>query len=166
MPWGVRIGGPGQHTRAAKVWGQRRYKDLDGDRELGTRNLKIALRRLRKFARDGATEELDLDNTIDATARWLGASRSRRMAALGATIWILSREIVLVKDVERLVGNVSYCQAFRSCTRSTFQEVYPWLAAHQRYYRHQVVLPPAAWYELLLASFLLPLMQQELDSPE
>ncbi|MHA6287081.1 vWA domain-containing protein [Maricaulis sp. CAU 1757] len=72
-PAGVRIGGESRNKRAVKVWEQRRYKDLDGDRELGTRNLKIALRRLRKFARDGARDELDLSGTIDATARqgWL-----------------------------------------------------------------------------------------------
>jgi len=72
-PSGVRIGGESRHKKAAKVWEKRRYKDLDGERELGTRNLKVALRRLRKFARDSAQEELDLGGTIDATARqgWL-----------------------------------------------------------------------------------------------
>jgi uncharacterized protein len=72
-PAGVRIGGPSTHKRATKVWEARRFADLDSDRELGTRNLKVALRRLRRFARDGAAEELDLDGTIRATARqgWL-----------------------------------------------------------------------------------------------
>ena len=51
-----------------KVWDKREFKDLDGDVELGTRNIKIALRRLRKFARTGAPEELDLDGTIMETA--------------------------------------------------------------------------------------------------
>src|SRR6187399_303596 len=72
-PEGVRIGGPGRHGRAIKVWEKREFRDLDGTRELGTRNIKVALRRLRRFAREGAAEELDLDGTIDGTARrgWL-----------------------------------------------------------------------------------------------
>ena len=68
-PEGVRIGGPARHGRAAKVWEAREYRNLDATRELGTRNIKMALRRLRRFAREGAAEELDLDGTISATAR-------------------------------------------------------------------------------------------------
>jgi uncharacterized protein with von Willebrand factor type A (vWA) domain len=67
-PEGVRIGGPGRNRTAVKVWEQRSYKDYDADKELGTRNLKVALRRLRKFARQGADDELALDATIQATA--------------------------------------------------------------------------------------------------
>src|SRR5215510_7004792 len=68
-PEGVRIGqDESRHKRAVKVWDQRAFKDLDGDVELGTRNIKVALRRLRKFARTGAPEELDLDATIKGTA--------------------------------------------------------------------------------------------------
>ena len=72
-PEGIRIGGPGRHGRAIKVWEQREFRDLDGERELGTRNIKVALRRLRRFAREGAADELDIDATIDGTARqgWL-----------------------------------------------------------------------------------------------
>ncbi len=69
-PEGVRIGQDKmRHGRAVKIWDKRRFKNLDGDRELGTRNIKVALRRLRKFAREGAAEELDIDDTINATAR-------------------------------------------------------------------------------------------------
>ncbi|MCC5996883.1 MAG: VWA domain-containing protein [Oceanicaulis sp.] len=68
-PAGVRIGGKSRNRQAVKVWESRRFKDLDSERELGTRNLKVALRRLRRFAREGAEEELDLDATINATAR-------------------------------------------------------------------------------------------------
>lgn len=68
-PAGVRIGGQSRNRQAVKVWEHRRFKDLDSERELGTRNLKVALRRLRRFARDGAAEELDLKETINATAR-------------------------------------------------------------------------------------------------
>ncbi|UZK66809.1 vWA domain-containing protein [Sphingomonas sp. M1-B02] len=72
-PEGVRIGGESKHGRALKVWEGREYKNLDNSRELGTRNIKVALRRLRRFAREGAADELDIDGTIDGTARqgWL-----------------------------------------------------------------------------------------------
>jgi hypothetical protein len=69
-PEGVRIGqDKGRHGRAVKVWDKREYKNLDDSVELGTRNIKVALRRLRKFAREGAPDELDLDGTIAGTAR-------------------------------------------------------------------------------------------------
>ena len=67
-PEGVRIGGSGRNRTAVKVWEQRSYRDYDAERELGTRNIKVALRRLRKFAREGLEEELALDATIRATA--------------------------------------------------------------------------------------------------
>ncbi|WP_180125513.1 VWA domain-containing protein [Rhodoferax sp. BLA1] len=67
-PKGIRIGGPGQNKSAVKVWEQRAYRDYDDTQELGTRNIKVALRRLRKFAREGHAEELDLDDTIRSTA--------------------------------------------------------------------------------------------------
>ncbi|WP_076068642.1 vWA domain-containing protein [Sphingomonas montana] len=72
-PEGVRIGGEGRHGRAVKVWDRREFRNLDNSRELGTRNIKVALRRLRRFARTGAADELDLDATIDGTAKqgWL-----------------------------------------------------------------------------------------------
>jgi uncharacterized protein with von Willebrand factor type A (vWA) domain len=68
-PEGVRIGQDGNRNfRAVKVWDKREFKDLDENVELGTRNIKVALRRLRKFARTGAPDELDLDGTIKGTA--------------------------------------------------------------------------------------------------
>ncbi|GGB33873.1 VWA domain-containing protein [Sphingomonas metalli] len=72
-PEGVQIGGEGQHGRAVKVWERREFRNLNATRALGTRNIKVALRRLRRFAREGAAEELDLDATIAGTARqgWL-----------------------------------------------------------------------------------------------
>ena len=72
-PQGIRIGQEkGRNKSAVKVWDQRAYKDYDDTQELGTRNLKIALRRLRKFAREGHEEELDLDETISKTAENAG----------------------------------------------------------------------------------------------
>ena len=68
-PEGIRIGqNESRHQKAVKVWDKRNFKNLDGDVELGTRNIKVALKRLRKWARDGAQDELDLDNTIRKTA--------------------------------------------------------------------------------------------------
>ncbi len=72
-PAGIRVGGPSAGNRTAvKVWEQRAYRDYDDEVELGTRNIKVALRRLRRFAREGAEDELDLDNTIASTARNAG----------------------------------------------------------------------------------------------
>jgi uncharacterized protein with von Willebrand factor type A (vWA) domain len=69
-PEGVRIGQQGSRNRSAtKVWDKREYRNLDDSVELGTRNIKVALRRLRKFAREGAADQLDLNDTIDKTAR-------------------------------------------------------------------------------------------------
>ena len=68
-PEGVRIGQDGsRHGRAVKVWDRREFRDLDDTREIGTRTIKVALRRLRRWAREGAAEELDLDGTIRSTA--------------------------------------------------------------------------------------------------
>ena len=72
-PEGIRIGQDKSRNRSAvKVWDQREYRNLDGDVQLGTRNIKVALRRLRRFAREGAAEELDLDHTITKTAKNAG----------------------------------------------------------------------------------------------
>jgi uncharacterized protein with von Willebrand factor type A (vWA) domain len=71
-PEGIRIGGKSRNRTAVKVWEQREYKDYDGERELGVRNIKVALRRLRRFARTGAAEELALDDTIRSTANNAG----------------------------------------------------------------------------------------------
>ncbi|MEO1724898.1 MAG: VWA domain-containing protein [Pseudomonadota bacterium] len=73
-PEGVRIGQQeSRHRRAVKVWDKREFRNLDGDAEIGTRSIKIALRRLRRWAREGAADELDLDGTIRSTAHngWL-----------------------------------------------------------------------------------------------
>lgn len=68
-PEGVRIGGPSRQRSAVKVWEQRQYQNLDDDQVLGTRQMQIALRRLRRFARQGTPEELDVDATIKSTAK-------------------------------------------------------------------------------------------------
>ncbi len=71
-PEGIRVGPNGKNGKAVKVWDRRDFKDLDDNIQIGIRNIKLALRRLRKFARTGSTDELDLDNTISSTARNAG----------------------------------------------------------------------------------------------
>jgi uncharacterized protein with von Willebrand factor type A (vWA) domain len=89
-PEGIRIGGPSSGNRTAvKVWEQRAYRDYDDQVELGTRNIKVALRRLRKFAREGAEEELDLDDTIASTARNAGYLDIRMVPERHNTIKVL-----------------------------------------------------------------------------
>ncbi|MBT8071510.1 MAG: VWA domain-containing protein, partial [Gammaproteobacteria bacterium] len=72
-PEGIRIGqDASRHRRAVKVWDKREFRNLDNSLELGTRNMKVALRRLRRFARQGAADELDLPDTIESTAKNAG----------------------------------------------------------------------------------------------
>jgi uncharacterized protein with von Willebrand factor type A (vWA) domain len=117
-PEGVRIGGPGRHGRAIKVWEKREFRDLDGDRELGTRNIKVALRRLRRFAREGAAEELDLDGTIDGTARrgWLDVHmRPERHNAV---------KILLFLDIGgSMDGHVKVAEELFSACRAEFKHL-------------------------------------------
>jgi len=91
-PEGVRIGqSESRHQRAVKVWDKREFRNLDDSVELGTRNIKVALKRLRKWARDGAQEELDLDHTIRATAEqgWLDVkTRPERRNAVKVLLFL------------------------------------------------------------------------------
>lgn len=90
-PEGVRIGGESKHKRALKVWEKREFANLDNTKELGTRNIKIAMRRLRKFARDGAQDELDIGETINGTARqgWLDIHmRAERRNAIKVMLFL------------------------------------------------------------------------------
>jgi hypothetical protein len=90
-PEGVRIGGESKHKRALKVWEKREFQNLDNTKELGTRNIKIAMRRLRRFARDGAADELDIDATVKGTARqgWLDIHmRAERRNAIKVLLFL------------------------------------------------------------------------------
>jgi uncharacterized protein len=91
-PEGVRIGQEdSRHRRAVKVWDRREFRNLDDTVEIGTRNIKVALRRLRRWARDGAAEELDLDGTIRATAEqgWLDVqTRPERRNAVKVLLFL------------------------------------------------------------------------------
>ena len=126
-PEGVRIGGEGRHGRAVKVWEKREFRDLDGSRELGTRNLKVALRRLRRFAREGAVEELDIDGTIDGTARqgWLDVRmRPERHNAV---------KLLLFLDVGgSMDAHVAQAEELFSACRSEFKHL-------EHYYFHNCI---------------------------
>ncbi len=90
-PEGVRIGGESKQKRALKVWEKREFQNLDNTKELGTRNIKIAMRRLRKFARTGAADELDIDATVNGTARqgWLDIHlRAERRNAIKVLLFL------------------------------------------------------------------------------
>ena len=91
-PEGVRIGqDQSRHSRAVKVWDKREFRNLDDQVELGTRNIKVALRRLRQWTRDGAADELDLDGTIRATAEqgWLDVqTRPERRNAVKVLLFL------------------------------------------------------------------------------
>ena len=117
-PEGVRIGGESKHKRAIKVWEQRDFRNLDADRELGTRNIKVALRRLRRFAREGAADELDLDATIDGTARqgWLDVRfRPERHNAV---------KLLLFLDVGGSMDpHVTLCEELFSAATSEFKNL-------------------------------------------
>jgi uncharacterized protein with von Willebrand factor type A (vWA) domain len=118
-PAGVRIGQDGnRNNRAVKVWDRRDFQDLDDTVELGTRNIKLALRRLRRFARTGAVEELDLDGTIRATARqgWLDVRLvpEKRNAV----------KVLLFFDVGGSMDpHVRICEELFSAARSAFKHM-------------------------------------------
>jgi len=119
-PEGVRMGQAGsRHRRAVKVWDAREYRNLDGGRELGTRNLKMALRRLRRFAREGAPEELDLDGTIHATARNAGILDLRMQAERRNAV-----KLLLLLDVGGSMDpHVQICEELFSAARAEFKHL-------------------------------------------
>ena len=119
-PEGVRIGQAGSHQgRALKVWEARDYRNLDDGVELGTRNLKMALRRLRRFAREGAPEELDLEGTIDSTARHAGILDIRLQPERRNAI-----KLLLLLDVGGSMDpHVKVCEELFSAARAEFKHL-------------------------------------------
>jgi uncharacterized protein with von Willebrand factor type A (vWA) domain len=119
-PQGIRIGQ--QHSRerrAVKVWERREYRNLDDSLELGTRNLKLALRKLRRFAREGAAEELDLDGTIDATARNGGLLDLKLVPERHNAV-----KVLLFLDVGgSMDDHVRLCEELFSAARSEFKHL-------------------------------------------
>jgi uncharacterized protein with von Willebrand factor type A (vWA) domain len=119
-PEGVRIGpGGGRERRAVKVWEARDYRNFDDGVELGTRNLKMALRRLRRFAREGAAEELDLEGTVDATARNGGLLDLKLVPERRNAV-----KLLLLLDVGgSMDSHVRICEELFSAARAEFKHL-------------------------------------------
>ncbi len=127
-PDGIRLGPAGGGRMAAKVWERRSYRNLDGDAELGPRNLKLALRRLRRFAREGAAEELDLDATVAATARDGGLLDVRLRPERRNAV-----KLLLFLDIGGSMDeHVAACEALFGAARSEFKRL-------EHYYFHNFV---------------------------
>jgi uncharacterized protein with von Willebrand factor type A (vWA) domain len=128
-PEGIRIGaGNGGAKRAVKVWERREFRNFDDGVELGTRNLKLALRKLRRFARQGAAEELDLDGTIDATARNGGMLDIKLVPERHNAV-----KVLLFLDVGGSMDeHVRVCEELFSATRSEFKHL-------QHFYFHNFI---------------------------
>ena len=111
--------GKGKKRKARKVWDQRQYKNLDDSVELGTRNIKMALRRLRKFARQGADEELDMDNTIQSTAHNGGMLDIKMRPERRNTVKVLA-----FFDIGgSMDAHVKICEELFSATRTEFKHL-------------------------------------------
>ena len=119
-PEGVRIGQEGsRNRRAVKVWDKREFRNLDDSVELGTRNIKVALRRLRRFAREGAAEELDLDDTIRSTARNAGYLDLKMVPERHNAV-----KVLLFLDVGgSMEDHVRVCQELFSAARTEFKHL-------------------------------------------
>ncbi|MBS25919.1 MAG: hypothetical protein CMQ26_02455 [Gammaproteobacteria bacterium] len=133
-PEGIRIGQQeGRSGRAVKVWDRRNYRDLDDSVELGTRNLKLALRRLRKFARTGTAEELDLDDTISSTAKNAGLLDIKMIPERHNAV-----KVLLFFDVGGSMDpHVKTCEELFSAARSEFK--------HLKYYYFHNFLYESVW---------------------
>jgi uncharacterized protein with von Willebrand factor type A (vWA) domain len=119
-PEGVRIGQEGnRNNRAVKVWDKREFKNLDDRIEIGTRNIKVALRRLRQFAREGAADELDLDDTIRSTARNAGWLDIKMVPERHNAV-----KVLLLLDIGgSMDGHVRTCAELFSAARAEFKHL-------------------------------------------
>src|SRR5258706_8891358 len=119
-PEGVRIGQDGSRNRSAvKVWDKREYRNLDDSVELGVRNIKVALKRLRKFAREGAADELDLDDTIRSTAKNAGYLDIKMVPERHNSV-----KVLLFLDVGgSMEGDVKICEELFSAARVEFKHL-------------------------------------------
>ncbi|MEM1262292.1 MAG: VWA domain-containing protein [Pseudomonadota bacterium] len=118
-PAGVRIGGRGGGRRAVKVWEKRQFRNLDDSVQLGTRNIKLALRKLRRFAREGAADQLDLPGTIAGTARNGGLLDIRMQAERRNTV-----KVLLCLDIGgSMDDHVRVCEELFSAARSEFKNL-------------------------------------------
>ena len=118
-PEGIRIGGESRNQRAVKVWEERQFQNLDDSVAIGTRSIKMALRRLRKFARSGANEELDLDDTIRSTARNAGLLDIRMVPERRNAVKIL----VFFDVGGSMYPYVKTCEELFSAARAEFKHL-------------------------------------------
>ena len=119
-PEGVRIGQEqGRHNRAVKVWDRRQFKNLDSQVEIGTRNMKVALRRLRSFARQGAATELDLSDTISSTARNAGLLDIKMVPERHNTVKVL----ILFDIGGSMDYHIETCEQLFSAVKSEFKHL-------------------------------------------
>ena len=132
-PEGIRVGPNGRNKKAVKVWDRRDFKNLDDGVELGTRNIKVAMRRLRKFARTGATEELDLDDTIHSTARNAGLLDIKMVPERHNAV-----KVLLFFDVGGSMDpHVKVCEELFSAARTEFK--------HMEYFYFHNFLYESVW---------------------
>lgn len=133
-PEGIRIGQEeGRNGKAVKVWDRRNFRDLDDSVEIGTRNIKLALRRLRKFACTGANEELDLDDTISSTARNAGLLDIKMVPERHNAV-----KVLLFFDVGGSMDpHVKLCEELFSAARSEFK--------HLKYYYFHNFIYESVW---------------------
>lgn len=118
-PEGIRVGSEGKNGKAVKVWEKREFKNLDDSVELGTRNIKLAMRRLRKFARTGAEDELDLPDTIRSTARNAGLLDIKMIPERHNAV-----KVLLFLDVGGSMDpHVRVCEELFSAARTEFKHL-------------------------------------------
>ena len=118
-PEGIRVGGQGKNKKAVKVWDRRDFKNLDDSVEIGTRNIKVALRRLRKFARTGSADELDLDDTISSTAKNAGLLDIKMVPERHNAV-----KVLLFLDVGGSMDpHVKVCEELFSAAKSEFKHL-------------------------------------------
>ncbi|MBQ0794652.1 VWA domain-containing protein [Zhongshania sp.] len=127
-PEGIRIGGESTNKKAVKVWERRDFKNLDDNVELGTRNIKVALRRLRKFARTGAADELDINDTISSTAKNGGMLDLKMVPERHNAV-----KVLLFFDIGGSMDpHIKVCEELFSAARTEFKHM-------QYYYFHNYI---------------------------
>ncbi|GAA4087941.1 VWA domain-containing protein [Zhongshania borealis] len=132
-PEGIRIGGESTNKKAIKVWERRDFKNLDDSVELGTRNIKVALRRLRKFARTGAADELDINDTISSTAKNGGMLDLKMVPERHNAV-----KVLLFFDVGGSMDpHIKVCEELFSAARTEFK--------HMEYYYFHNYIYESVW---------------------
>ncbi len=132
-PAGIRVGGPGRNRSAVKVWEKREFKNLDDSSDLSPRNLKVSLRRLRKFAREGAADKLDLDDTIRSTANNAGLLDIKMIPERHN-----AAKVLLFFDVGGSMDDyVQLCETLFSAARTEFK--------HMEYYYFHNFIYESVW---------------------